>query len=155
VACDPVLSRQQEPYDWEVSSMQKLTPYTVSSVLQGVVTYQLRTTALSRSMTFATFRYQYVSNPYLIPGNCEVYIAQPKGFCICDQDGSRSTSVLMTTKLWTYCFHNHEMANEVLLHDASVQAQLPFAAINSVLLLPVNISCSSEIVNPNVPVGGE
>lgn len=61
----------------------------------------------------------------------------------------------MTTKSWTYCFHNHEMANKVPLRDASVRAPLPFAAINSVLLLPVNISCSSEIVNPNVSVGGE
>lgn len=61
----------------------------------------------------------------------------------------------MTTKSWPYCFHNHEMANKVPLRDASVRAPLPFAAINSVLLLPVNISCSSEIVNPNVSVGGE
>lgn len=44
---------------------------------------------------------------------------------------------------------------KVLLRDASVRAQLLFAAINSVLLWPVNISCSSEIVNPNVSVGGE
>lgn len=64
-------------------------------------------------------------------------------------------SVLMTTKSWSYCSHNHEMANKVPLHDASARAPLPFAAINSVLLLPVNISCSSEIVNPNVSVGGE
>lgn len=64
-------------------------------------------------------------------------------------------SALTTTKSWPYCFHDREMANKVPLRDASARAQLPFAAINSVLLLPVNISCSSEIVNPNVSVGGE